>query len=113
MNTKTQQVLLHIAGWMVFLTLPLLFSPESLSLHAYLTNPPTQRDLISYVMILAVFYLNIYWLIPKLYFRRKYFSFFLIGLLCFVPTVLLPEYIIPPAEDPGHASFGPLPPRPF
>ncbi|HWK03962.1 MAG TPA: sensor histidine kinase [Puia sp.] len=108
MNAKTQQVLLHIAGWMVFLSLPLLFSPEALSLNAYLTNPPTQRDLISYVLVLAVFYLNFYWLIPKFYFSKRYLSFFLAGILCFIPIVFLPAYILSPAQDPGHRPPGSL-----
>src|SRR6266581_4259845 len=107
MNAKTQQVLLHIAGWIVFLSLPLLFSPESLSLHAYLANPPTQRDLISYVLVLAVFYLNFYWLIPQLYFRKRYLSFLLIGVISFISIVFLPAYIILPAQDPGHHFPGP------
>ena len=102
MNAKTQQALLHIAGWIVFLSLPLLFSPESLSLHAYLANPPTQRDLISYILVLAVFYLNFYWLIPQLYFRKRYFSFLFTGVICFIAIVFLPSYIIPPAQNPGQ-----------
>lgn len=102
MNAKTQQALLHIAGWMVFLSLPLLFSPESLSLHDYLTNPPTRRDLMTYVLVLAVFYLNFYWLIPKLYFHKRYLSFFLAGVLCFIAIVFLPAYIMSPSQDPGR-----------
>src|ERR1700712_2224587 len=107
MNAKTQQILLHIAGWIVFLSLPLLFSPESLTLHAYLANPPTQRDLISYVLVLAVFYLNFYWLIPRLYFRKKYGSFLLIGVISFIPIVFLPAYIIPFATHPDQYFSGP------
>jgi len=113
MNTKTQQILLHIAGWMVFLSLPLLFSPESLSLYAYLTNPPTQRDLLSYILILALFYANFYWLIPRLYFRKQYVGFLLTGLLCFFITVFLPEMVLPPAglHHPSGA-YSPPPPHP-
>ena len=102
MNAKTQQALLHIAGWIVFLSLPLLFSPESLSVHAYLANPPTQRDLISYILVLAVFYLNFYWLIPQLYFRKRYFSFLLTGVICFIVILFLPASIITPAQNPGQ-----------
>src|SRR5258708_2368463 len=94
MNRKTQQVLLHIIGCVVFLSLPLLFSPESLSLRSYLTNPPTQRDIIAYTLVLAVFYANFSLLIPRLYFRRKYVFYILVNTLAFILIIEIPNLFI-------------------
>src|SRR5882757_395404 len=94
MNTRTQQVLLHLAGCMVVLTLPLLFSPESVSLRAYLMNPPTQKDILFYALILAVFYLNYYGLIPTFYFRRQYLILLLINVGCFFAVNFLSGHLI-------------------
>ena len=94
MNRKTQQTLLHLIGCVVFLSLPMLVSPESLSLHSYLTNPPTQRDIIAYMLVLGVFYSNFYLLIPRLYFRRKYAFYILTNLLAFILIIEIPNLLI-------------------
>ena len=113
MNRPTQQLILHIAGCLVFLSLPLLFSPESLSLRSYLTNPPTQRDIFAYTLVLAAFYANFYLLIPRLYFRRRYALYILTNLLLFllVATLpnLLPRHLPPPHQVAVPPSFNPGP----
>ena len=107
MNRQTQSILLHITGCLVFLSLPLLFSPESLSLRSYLTNPPTQRDLVAYALFLGTFYGNFYGAIPRLYFRRKYALFGFFNLGCFALITFLP-LLLRPHQPPG----GPPPPGP-
>ena len=95
MTGRTQQIILHITGCVVFLALPFLFSPESLNVHAYLTNPPTQRDIITYILLLGAFYFNFYLLIPRLYFQRKYLLFIAINLLCLTGIIFLPSLLVP------------------
>src|SRR5882724_6072973 len=110
MNGRTQQILLHIAGCMVFLALPILFSPESLSLYSYFRNPPTQRDFIIYALMIAVFYANYYLFIPNLYFKRRYPAFFLLAIGCFLFINFL-RAIIPGQGAPfASASPGGFPP---
>lgn len=115
MNRQTQSILLHITGCLVFLSMPLLFSPESLSLRSYLTNPPTQRDLVAYALILITFYGNFYGAIPRLYFRRKYALFGLFNLGCFALITFLPPLLRPhqpPGGPPPHSGY-PLHPGNF
>jgi hypothetical protein len=95
MTGRLQQLVLHVIGCAVFLALPFLFSPESLNLHSYLTNPPTQRDLIAYILLLGAFYSNYYLLIPRLYFRRKYAAFIAINLLGMVLVTFGPFGLLP------------------
>ena len=102
MLRQRQQIFLHIIGCIVFLSLPLLFSPESLSLRSYLTNPPTQRDIIAYTLVLAAFYINFYLLIPRLYFRRHYPTYILTNLLLFLLIAFVPylhRHQPPPPQD--------------
>lgn len=94
MTRRPQQVILHILGCTVFLALPFLFSPDSLNLRTYLTNPPTQRDVISYILLLGVFYGNYYLLIPRLYFRRKYPLFIAVNLFWLACILFLPVLLI-------------------
>lgn len=96
MTGRPRQIFFHLAGCAVFLALPILFSPESLSLRAYLSNPPTQREIIAYLLLVGAFYANYYGFIPRFYFRRKYLAFIAINLGClaliiFVPTLLRPN----------------------
>jgi hypothetical protein len=100
MTGRKQLFLLHFAGCAIFLALPFLFSPESLNLHSYLTNPPTQRDIIAYVLVLGVFYANYYLLIPRFYFLRKYLPFLAFNLLAFCLISFLPRTLIDRREQP-------------
>jgi two-component sensor histidine kinase len=120
MTGRKQQLLLHFAGCAIFLALPFLFSPESLNLHSYLSNPPTQRDIIAYVLVLGAFYANYYVLIPRFYFLRKYLLFLAFNILAFCLISFLPRALIarrdgPPPFDRAGQQFGPPPfdsPRP-
>ena len=105
MTGRKQQLLLHLAGCAIFLALPFLFSPESLNLHSYLTNPPTQRDIIAYVLVLGAFYANYYLLIPRFYFLRKYLVFLAFNLLAFCLISFLPRALIDRREQPGPPPF--------
>ena len=112
MTGRKQQLLLHFAGCAIFLALPFLFSPESLNLHSYLTNPPTQRDIIAYVLVLGVFYANYYLLIPRFYFRRKYLLFLAFNLLAFAIITFLPRLLLPRHDQPTFVNFRPDPGQP-
>jgi hypothetical protein len=109
MTGRIHPLFLHLAGCVLFLSLPILFSPESLSLRSYLTNPPTQRDIIIYLLVLGVFYANYFLLIPTYYFTRKYLAFSLLnlccfGLLTFMPFLLIPRFAPPTFRQPPPSS---------
>ncbi|GGB15529.1 sensor histidine kinase [Puia dinghuensis] len=94
---------------MLFLSLPILFSPESLPLKSYLSNPPTRRELLIYVLVLGVFYANYFLLIPAYYFTRRYLAFALFNLLCFGLLTFMPLLLAPisPLPRPGFNNTPP------
>lgn len=119
-------VFVHITGCVLFLALPVLIAPDFPRSVNFLTNKPTQRDLIAYVLMIGFFYLNFFILIEKFYFRRRYFIFFSIVLLSFiivssVPDILLPQqdHYQPRSSDedfpkpppPQQDKYRPPPPR--
>jgi len=106
MNRQPTMIFLHIFGCFVFLSLPLLFSPESLSIRSYLTNPPTQKDLVAYLVVLAAFYINFYALIPRFYFQGKYGFLLLLNIALFAGVFFLPSLLI------RHPAAFPLPDLP-
>lgn len=103
MNGKISPVLIHLLGCLLFLALPILFAPETSLLSTTLLNPPTQRDLLSYVLLIGVFYANYMWAIPRFYFKRRFALFLTINLCCFALTVYLPNLAIPQEGTSGGA----------
>lgn len=72
---KASSFIIHIAGWLIFMSLPLLFSPSSNSTLAW--------DLLHdwkywkfFLVFISLFYLNIFLLIPRLFLRKKFMAYF-------------------------------------
>ncbi len=104
-------ILIHLVGWMLFLALPILFSPEHSLTWESITNPFTLRDLIGYVLLLLFGYANYYLLIPQYYFTGRYWIFgslilFGFGLVTAIPNLVT---ITPPHlhDGPPHMDHGP------
>lgn len=100
MTKSTKRILVpiaHIVVWLLFLSLPNLFNPgrTTFSLAGFLDDlRPTFRWANGLLMV-AIFYLNYYILIPRLYFTKKYgwvvLSFVGCVLLFFLVNAMLPQ----------------------
>jgi hypothetical protein len=91
---KTLPILIHVIGCIVFLSLPILFSPDIFRLGSLLHLPHFLRDFMAYVLLLLFFYLNYYVLIPTLYFKKKYFTFTLLAIIYYLVVAIVPHVII-------------------
>lgn len=115
MNDKTRQVLIHLVGSVGFLALPFLFMSQTrVPMQSYF-NPLGIKDILNYVLLVLFFYLNYYLLIPSLYFKKKYLSFFMVVGLAFVAIIYLPDLLVsspPPKSFPVNAPSFPGPPPP-
>ncbi len=109
MKKKYIPILIHIAGWLAFMllpsliiSLPYLFSNR---LPDDITPPPSDVQLSPFIPLLAItliigpFYLNRYYLLPKLYYNGKRFLYFIISIAFMLLAVYLPQYI--------QRNFGP------
>lgn len=110
MNNKNL-VLFHIIGCITFLMLPLLFFPSNSKSFNVFTSPPSQRDFLGQVLLIAFFYCNYFVLIPKLYFNKKYLLFYAITVCCFLIIIFLPYLLLhpfhkPPGMPPGGFNGG-------
>ncbi|PWV53449.1 hypothetical protein [Chitinophaga sp. S165] len=111
MKGRLGQVLIHIAGCVTFLALPIVFSPDAGNLSDLWKYPPALKDFLVYLALLLFFYFNYFWLIPNYYFKRRYTGFFLIILLCFAVIVVVPNMLIeghPPREGYEFPANNPL-----
>ncbi|SFD02347.1 Histidine kinase [Chitinophaga sp. CF118] len=116
----------HIIGSIAFLVLPLFLSPRPPEEIGFISRP-TIRDFIGNFLMLFVFYLNYYLLIPVFYFKKKYIVYTFIVLTAFLLICLLPSlltgyvpwgehrqemYVMPPAHGnwmPPHPMGGSFP----
>lgn len=100
MKIKLTTLLGHLAGIIFFLTIPIVFSPDQRM------GPASQRELFGYLLMVGFFYLNYNVLIPKLYFKKKYFWFVLIILACYIFITFLPQLVF---QFPDHFEARPRP----
>ncbi|SDG42695.1 sensor histidine kinase [Chitinophaga filiformis] len=105
MKGRLSQVLIHIAGCVTFLALPIVFSPDASSLSDLWRHPPAMKDFLVYLALLLFFYFNYFWLIPNYYFKRKYGGLSIITILCFVAIVLVPNLLIGFRGGPNRAGY--------
>lgn len=119
MLKNRRNILIHTLGSLIFLSLPILFSPdfnEHNSIIEIFKIKPFQRSFVSACILLAFFYSNYYVFIPKFYVPKKYFLFSSVILLSFIIVFLVPELLIigrkiAPPQTPHYS--GPPPKKPL
>jgi hypothetical protein len=106
MKSKSTQILFHIIGCTIFLSLPIIFWPGQGGIPEFFSDFRAIRGYINDILILLFFYLNFYFLIPRLYFPKKYIYFILAIVLCYFIIAFLPGMILP-YQVPAHESHHP------
>jgi hypothetical protein len=96
MKTRQGKIVLHVLGSICFLSLPILFSPNSLA-NSFAASGFV-RDFFTYVFLLIIFYAFYFFVVPKFFLTRKYILFALITLLSFVVVVVAPAIISGPIK---------------
>jgi hypothetical protein len=108
MKGRGVQGLIHVIGCTVFLSLPILFSPDFGSQFSVFKAAPFQRDFFAYVLLLMFFYLNYYLLIPKFYLNKEYVKFAFLVVLSYGIIAVLPFKCITGSDSCMHMSGPPL-----
>jgi len=91
MNSRPVLIIIHLLCCLTFLALPYIFDSDGGAKLAQLThNPHEQRNFLSYLLTIAFFYANFYYLIPGLFFARKYalYGLSVVGCLLLIEGVL-------------------------
>ncbi len=95
----TQKIPIHIwihtAGIVLFLSMPILFSPDLMNALSLFQIPPFQREFFTYILLVIFFYLSYLVLIPKLYFQKKYWLFGICITICLVIIIFTPNTLFP------------------
>jgi two-component system LytT family sensor kinase len=104
-KTKSRQhillmILIHASGWCLLFFLPVLFYPVRINDDRFI-----MRELLDKSVLVALFYLNYYWLIPRFFEKRKYSTY--IAALFILFTVYLFQHVM------IRANYFPRPGGPF
>lgn len=90
LKLRAYQIIIHIAGWLLFMALPLLFlNGGQSSLGLLLSVPYYWLFCFTYIFL---FYFNAYLLIPRLFLQKKYTWYAIITLLLLTGIYLLKPY---------------------
>ena len=93
MKQKRGYIYIHIIACIVFLGLPIIFSPDIIN-SELIKVPPFQRDFLGYIILILFFYFHFYVLIPRLYFKKKYLIYIAGVILSFGAITILPKLFI-------------------
>lgn len=105
----------HVAGCILFLSVPFFTSPANRGQHFFVINDFAWKDFTQYLLLILFFYLNYMVLIPHIYFRRKYMMYAGILLISMWLVAYLPQAIFnhePPAPPPSGMDMHGPPPGP-
>ncbi|MXN91536.1 sensor histidine kinase [Flavobacterium sp. Sd200] len=112
MANKTQNYILHLLGSLLFISIPILSSPDLDSKRELFELAPFRSNFLAYALLLVFFYFNYLYLIPRFYFTKKYRLFFLYLIICFAIVALLPNMLM--VHNRGfvpNMTDMPMPPR--
>jgi two-component system LytT family sensor kinase len=100
----TVQIIIHIAAWACFLTLPFVFYPRPRDFSFFTERYFSAFFILNNILLIAFYYLNTYLIIPKLLDHKKFVSYSLIILALLIFYGLVPRIY--------HYFFGSLQPPP-
>lgn len=107
-DKKIAVSLLYILGSLLFISIPIFSSPDFDTPKHLFDVAPFRRNFLSYILLLAFFYANYLYLLPRLYFVNKKYLYFGCVVLCYIVIDYLPLLLI---RGEGVASVGmPSPP---
>lgn len=95
MAKKSQNYILHIVGSLLFISIPVLLSPDLSRMGHMLNIAPFRQSFLRYLLLLLFFYVNYFYIIPRFYFKRRYFWFIALLLVSCAAVSFLPDLIFP------------------
>jgi len=93
-------VLIHAAGWCLFFFLPLLLYPVRINNSRFILP-----ELIDKAFLVLLFYINYYLLIPRLFEKKKYFSYFSFTFFVFIIYIFQHAVVRDKFIDPRGGPF--------
>lgn len=103
-----KKINLHILLILLFLSIPIISSPDFDGSFRLFSIPMFQRSFLEMVLLIIFFYLNFFILIPKYFYTKKYFIYSVLVLASYLLVAIMPLNFIDVNRVP-NPSF-PIPP---
>ncbi|WP_053992282.1 sensor histidine kinase [Mangrovimonas sp. TPBH4] len=115
---NNRYLLINLLIGIGLVSIPFLTSPDLGSGLEMLKVKPFQRSLLSYILLVLVFYGNYYFIVPKFYIKKRWLWFLGLSLLGYLlvfnlPQMLIPEQLPNSMGRPMMPSFPPQPRNPL
>lgn len=114
MKKRIVQIIIHIAAWICFLTLPFVFYPRPRDFSFFTERYLSAFFVLNTAFIIAFYYLNTYLFIPKILEHKKFISYTLIILALLILYGCMPRIyhyffgnIFPPPPGSPGSRFSP------
>lgn len=87
---KVSSLIIHLAVWLLFMSFPVIFLSQDGN-RSLLNTEMTWRYTQFFLLYAFIFYLNVWYLFPRLYFAKKHISYFVsVALLVIVVLTIQP-----------------------
>ncbi|MEC4004031.1 histidine kinase [Flavobacterium sp. SUN052] len=107
MNSRTRKIVINSVGCLLFLSIPILTSPDfNFNLSFFKVNA-FQKSFLNYILLLLFFFVNYNYLIPKFFVTNKKTIYVVLIILCFAGISFLPNLLFP------NFGFHSIPPNGF
>lgn len=93
----------HILLILLFLSIPVISSPDFNYTVAIFRVPPFQRIFVGYLLVICFFYVNYYLILPKYFFEKKYILYVFWVCISFASIIALEHFLFP---NPRPIPFG-------
>jgi len=105
MKSTQSELVLHVMGCLIFLSLPWGFSPGPTFTFDGFINSYTLRECLSYLLLIFFFYSNLYALLPNYFFKQRYTYFGIITISFLLIITFLPLIFF--SDDPFRPELPP------
>jgi hypothetical protein len=115
MSFSLKTIVVHLLLILLFISIPIISSPDFHYSLDIFTVPPFIRNFFGYLLIIGFFYLNYYLLFPRFFLRKKKVIYAFWVIVCFLVIIGLDYILFPHPHHPRphfNPEFGPRPPRP-
>lgn len=100
MNFSWKVLLVHLLLILLFLSIPVISSPDFNYTMDIFNVPPFRKTFTGYLMVVGFFYANYYLILPRYFFEKKYIQYTLWVCISLAVIILL-HFLIFPDQGPG------------